>query len=39
MFGSLEDYKHLTPEEREELTRKMMRKHKIWASKTPLGRK
>lgn len=39
VFGSPEDYAHLTKEEREELTKKMMGQHKSWASKTPLGRK
>lgn len=31
MFGDPKDYESLTQEEREELTEKMMGKHKIWA--------
>lgn len=31
MFGDPKDYESLSQEEREEMTKKMMGKHKIWA--------
>jgi len=31
MFGDPKEYEHMSPEEREELTQKMLGKHKIWA--------
>jgi hypothetical protein len=32
LFGDPESYKHLSPDEREELTQKMMSKMQIWAA-------
>jgi hypothetical protein len=37
IFKDLEEYKDMSPEEREELTQQMMGKLKGWASKTALG--
>lgn len=38
--GDPDSYSHLSMEEREELTRKMMNKHKIWAKESkPMGGK
>jgi len=38
--GDPDSYSHLSMEERDELTRKMMGKHKVWAQETkPLGGK
>jgi hypothetical protein len=34
LFGSPEDYAHLSEEERQEMTQKMMGKHKSWVQKT-----
>ena len=37
-FGNPEDYKHLSLDEKKELTEKMKQKHKMWAGgQTPLG--
>lgn len=37
LFGDPEDYDSMPQEEREELTKKMMGKHKVWAGKSLLG--
>jgi len=37
VFGAPEDYEHLSDEERQELTRKMMGKHKSWVKKGTPG--
>ena len=40
LFGDPDSYNHLSQEEREELTQKMMGKHKVWARQAPgLGAK
>lgn len=37
LFGDPKDYDSMPQEEREELTKKMMGKHKVWAGKSLLG--
>jgi len=39
LFGDPEDYESMSQEKREELTQKMMGKHKAWAGKSLLGPK
>ena len=39
MFGEPDDYKHLSQEEKKELTKKMMGAHKFFAVTKPLGGK
>lgn len=36
VFGDPSQYEHMTQEQREELTKKMMNKHKQWAGKKSL---
>lgn len=38
LFRDPKDYEHLSQEEREELTQKMMGMHKSWARSSPLGK-
>ena len=37
LFGDPKDYDSMSQEKREELTQKMMGKHKVWAGKSLLG--
>lgn len=39
LFGDPKDYETMSPEKREELTKKMLGKHKIWAGQSLLGTK
>lgn len=39
LFGDPKDYESMSPEKREELTKKMLGKHKIWAGQSLLGAK
>jgi hypothetical protein len=38
LFGAPEDYNHLSAEEKQQKTEKMMSKHKVWSS-DPFGAK
>ncbi len=39
LFGDPKEYDSMTQEAREELTKKMMGKHKVWAGQSALGAK
>ena len=37
LFGDPKDYKKMSPEEREKMTKKMMTFHKAWAGRSEIG--